>query len=229
MTADPPALLTRFWRGYVRPFLLTALALFAFRSTAFDWNFVPTGSMKPTILEWDVVAVNKLAYDVKVPFLGWRLWQRGGPARGDIVVFDPPGIRDRYVKRVVGLPGDTLELRDNRLLVNGRPAEYRPLPGASAGGEAPGLDWLGIEAVAGRAHAVMLSGGQPGVSSFGPVEVPTGHYFVMGDNRDNSADSRSFGFVPRERLAGRVARVLVSLDPARGYAPRWERWGRALP
>jgi signal peptidase I len=217
-----PSRWCRMWRGYLRPMLLTAVVLFAFRSTVIDWNFVPTGSMKPTIVEWDVVLVNKLAYDLKLPFVGKRVCTWDGPARGDIVVFDPPGTKDRYVKRVVGVPGDTLEMRDNRLFVNGRPAEYQLLPGE-------GADHLeGVEAVAGRTHALMLSREPGGAASFGPTVVPAEHYFVLGDNRDNSADSRYFGFVSREKIAGRVGRVLISLDPVSDFAPRWSRWGQAL-
>src|SRR5262245_16450104 len=98
--------------------------MFAFRSSVLDWNVVPTGSMKPTILEGDYIVVNKLAYDVRVPFLGTPLVQRASPARGDVVVFLPPGEDQLYVKRVVGVPGDVVEMRDNRLLINGRPAVY---------------------------------------------------------------------------------------------------------
>src|SRR5262249_25125047 len=94
------------------------------RSAVLDWNVVPTGSMNPTILEGDYILVNKLAYDIRLPFVGLSLTRCEDPARGDIVVFEPPGERDRYVKRIVGVPGDVVELRDNRLYVNGEPAEY---------------------------------------------------------------------------------------------------------
>src|SRR5262245_29003965 len=102
-TAPPskPPLWDRLWRGWVRPFLIVAAVLFAFRSSVIDWNVVPTGSMKPTILEGDYILVNKFAYDLRVPFLGWPLHERGAPQRGDIVVFHPPGENLLYVKRVV--------------------------------------------------------------------------------------------------------------------------------
>jgi len=104
-----------------------ALFLSLFRSMVLDWNVVPTGSMKPTILEGDYIFVNKLAYGLKVPFTSSRLFSWSEPDRGDIVVFAPPGETDRYVKRVVGLPGDRLEMRDNQLCVNGAPCRYREL------------------------------------------------------------------------------------------------------
>ena len=117
------------WRNFVRhdakPLLITVLVLSAFRSAIADWNDVPTGSMKPTILEGDRVFVNKLAYDLKFPFTTWHLAQWDNPKRGDIVVFYSPLDGKRLVKRVVGLPGDRIELRNNRLLVNDAPVTYR--------------------------------------------------------------------------------------------------------
>src|SRR6516162_5299237 len=106
------------WRKDIRPLLITALAMFAVRSSLADWNDVPTGSMKPTILEGDRVYVNKLAYDLKVPFTTMHLAQWSDPQRGDIVVFYSPYDGKRLVKRVIGLPGDTLELRNNSLVIN---------------------------------------------------------------------------------------------------------------
>jgi signal peptidase I len=218
------------WRNWLRPFVVVACVMVTFRSSVLDWNVVPTGSMKPTIVEGDYILVNKLAYDLRVPLSGQRLATWADPKRGDIVVFEPPGERDRFVKRIVGVPGDVLELRDNHLLVNGRPAEYHALDakGHADVRSSPPSDWFGLEIVAGRAHAVMLSPDRASPTSFEPVVVPEGHYFVMGDNRDNSKDSRYFGFVSRERIVGRAGSIAVSLDPEQHHAPRWHRFFAAL-
>src|SRR5258707_5862749 len=109
----------RLWQKEIRPMLALAVILFSIRSSLADWNDVPTGSMKPTILEGDRVFVNKLAYDLKVPFTTWHIAQWGNPERGDVVVFFSPADGQRLVKRVVGVPGDRIELVDNQVLVNG--------------------------------------------------------------------------------------------------------------
>src|SRR5881394_860424 len=115
------------WRKEVRPLLILAAILFAIRSSLADWNDVPTGSMKPTIVEGDRVFINKLAYDLKVPFTTWHLAEWSNPKRGDIVVFYSPHDGKRLVKRVVGLPGDLIELRNEKLIINGDPVEYKSL------------------------------------------------------------------------------------------------------
>src|ERR1044072_7496236 len=107
---------TKFWKEWMKPVLVILIITSAFRSAVADWNDVPTGSMKPTILEGDRIFVNKLAYDLKLPFLGWRLIQWYDPSRGDVIVFASPADRTRLVKRVVGLPGDRIELVDNQVL-----------------------------------------------------------------------------------------------------------------
>ena len=107
-----------FWREWVRPMLVMGFVLGSFRSAVADWNDVPTGSMKPTILEGDRVFVNKLAYDLKVPFTSWRLARWSEPQRGQIVVFFSPHDERRLVKRVIGLPGDRIEMRNRLLYVN---------------------------------------------------------------------------------------------------------------
>src|SRR5215467_12310136 len=112
------------WRKEIRPLLVLALVLFAIRSSLADWSDVPTGSMKPTILEGDRVYVNKLAYDLKIPFTTMHLAEWGNPQRGDIVVFYSPHDGQRLVKRVIGLPSDTIELRNNVLLLNGEQVDY---------------------------------------------------------------------------------------------------------
>src|SRR6266568_1067608 len=114
------------WRKEIRPLLILALVLFSIRSSLADWSDVPTGSMKPTILEGDRVYVNKLAYDLKVPFTTWHIVEWSNPQRGDIVVFYSPYDGKRLVKRVIGLPGDTIELREDNLILNGDPVVYKP-------------------------------------------------------------------------------------------------------
>src|SRR5688572_28880001 len=116
-----------FWRNYARPFLFIFIVLTAFRSSVADWNDVPTGSMKPTILEGDRIFVNKLAYDLKIPYTTVRLAQWSGPERGDVVVFYSPEDGVRLVKRVVAVGGDTTAMRDEQLIINGQEAQYEPL------------------------------------------------------------------------------------------------------
>src|SRR5436190_3083131 len=121
------ALASRWWKREIRPLLILALILFSMRSSLADWNVVPTGSMQPTILVGDRVLVNKLAYDLKVPFTTWHLAEWSNPQRGDIVVFYSPKDGTRLVKRVIGLPGDTIESRNDQLLINGEPVDYSTL------------------------------------------------------------------------------------------------------
>src|ERR1700704_6424171 len=115
--------LLKAWREY-RGFVLFIVLMMIFRSALADWNVVPTGSMKPTILEGDRILVNKLAYDFKVPLTHISLYKFADPRRGDIVVFDSKAANTRLVKRVIGLPGDTVEMKDNRLTINGVEARY---------------------------------------------------------------------------------------------------------
>jgi signal peptidase I len=203
--------------------LFVALLVFAFRSSILDWNIVPTGSMNPTIVEGDYIFVDRLAYDVRVPFFGWCIGSLGGPARGDIVVFDPPGEIDRYVKRIAGLPGDVIALRNNRLFINGVAATY-------SGGDLSQQSanhWQGDENIAGRSHPVRLGLIRNDLANFGPIRVPEGQYFLLGDNRDDSKDSRWFGCVTRDRILGRVSKVALSINPQTRWA-RAERFFYAL-
>src|SRR3954447_23476017 len=121
------ALASRWWKQEIRPLLILALILFSIRSSLADWNVVPTGSMQPTILVGDRVLVNKLAYDLKVPFTTWHMAEWSNPQRGDIVVFYSPKDGTRLVKRVIGLPGDTVELRNDELMINGEKVSYQPI------------------------------------------------------------------------------------------------------
>jgi signal peptidase I len=220
----------RFFHQQVKPFVFVVLILCTFRSTIADWNDVPTGSMNPSILEGDRIFVNKLAYDLKVPFTTWHVAEWGEPKRGDIVVFYAPG-GVRMVKRVVGLPGDLITLQNKRLHVNGEAAEYGPADPsfADAMRGRPQAGLIVNETFDGKSHPVMELPDQQQRRNYGPVAVPAGHYFMMGDNRDNSADSRQWGFVPRDQIVGRASAVAISLDPENSYRPRWQRFFTSLP
>ena len=222
----------RWWRKEIRPLLILVLILFSIRSSLADWNDVPSGSMRPTILEGDRIFVNKLAYDLKVPFTTWHIAEWGGPSRGDVVVCFSPADESRLVKRVVGVPGDVIELRDNQLWVNGQAVEYGRLDKETINQiDAAGRDQFvfATEKLGERDHPLMLSPRTPAIRSFGPTEIPEGHYFMMGDNRDDSKDSRWFGLVERDRIVGRAFRIAFSLDYENYYLPRWDRMLRSLP
>ncbi len=217
---------SRLWREWVRPFALVVLIMMAFRSAVADWNDVPTGSMIPSILVGDRIFVNKLAYDLKIPFTTRRIAVWAHPRRSDVVVLLSPTDGRRLVKRVLGLPGDEIELRAHRLLVNGVPARYQGLdPGAITGlnGDAEGQ--LYTEILGSDSHPIQVLPWRP-EQDFGPVRVPEDEYFVLGDNRDNSQDSRTFGFVHRSLIVGRAVGVAFSHDR---FQPRWSRCFRALP
>lgn len=214
------------WRQEIRPLLIFSLILFSIRSSLADWNDVPTGSMKPTIIEGDRVFVNKLAYDLKVPFTTWHIAEWSNPQRGDIVVFFSPHDGKRLVKRVVGLPGDTIELRNNALVLNGQPVKYQPIAEELLRDIAP-ADREGrvfaAEQLPGQTHSVAGKPSVPALRSFAPVRVPEGNYFMMGDNRDDSFDSRYWGTVERKQIVGRATAVVLSLDRNNYWLPRSHR------
>ncbi|QNA89323.1 signal peptidase I [Massilia sp. Dwa41.01b] len=211
-------------------FLLFMLLFGVFRTAVADWNPIPSASMRPNLLEGDVVFVNRLAFNVKVPLTDHVLAHTGEPQRGDVVTFSSPLDGTRLIKRLVALPGDRVELRNERLYINGGGRRLRrAAPGgrgdrhAAGGGAAPAR-------VARRPARTIqiIPGAVSARKNFGPVTVPPDQYLMLGDNRDNSADSRYIGFVPRELLIGRAVRVLVSADTLGNWAPRFERFGMAL-
>ena len=186
--------------------VIALLIATSFKSAIADWNDIPSGSMKPTILIGDRILVNKLAYDLKIPYTTLHFARWADPKRGDIVVFYSPKDGKRLIKRVVGLPGDTLAMHKNRLFINGKFVEYDSLPKEIT--DQIGLDQQSrylffSENLTGKQHAVMFSPSRPSLNTFDPVIIPEGQYFMMGDNRDNSADSRFFGFVDRKLIVGR--------------------------
>lgn len=210
----------------IRVFMLMLLVVSSLRSALADWNDVPTGSMKPTIEEGDRVVVNKLAYDLKVPFTTFEVWKWGDPRRGDIVVLFSPKDGMRLVKRVVGVPGDRIEMRDNQLYVNGDAARWKSI--GEENDREQGSTLVVEETLEGRTHLVMFTPQIPAVRSFAPLIVPPGRYFVMGDNRDNSNDSRFIGLIDRHRIVGKALAVAFSFDRANHYAPRFNRFFKSI-
>jgi signal peptidase I len=183
--------------------------------------------MKPTIQEGDRVVVNKLAYDLKVPFTMIELAKWADPKRGDIVVLFSPYDGMRLVKRVVAVPGDKVELRDEQLFVNGQPAKWKPL-GEVLDPE-QGSARIVQESMLGKSHKIMITPSlRNDKSTYGPERVGPGYYFVMGDNRDNSNDSRYIGPIERRRIVGKALAVAFSLDRSRYFAPRLDRFFKGI-
>ncbi len=219
------------WRKEIRSWLVIGLVVFSLRSSLADWNDVPTGSMKPTILEGNRVFVNKLAYDLKVPFTTRHLAEWSDPHRGDIVVFFSPHDGKRLVKRVVGLPGDTIELRNDSLVLNGQPVSYQPIAEELLRDVAAmdrSRQIYAQEQLPGQRHLVAAIPSVRAMRDFGPYRVPEGSYFMMGDNRDDSFDSRYYGPVERRRIVGQATAVVLSFDRARYWLPRWQRFFTSL-
>lgn len=217
------------WLLQNKSFFVFMLGMLAFRSAVADWNEVPTGSMQPTIRIGDRIVVDREAYDIRVPFTHISLVHRADPKRGDIVVLDSQAAHERLVKRVIGLPGDIVALRNNVLYVNGEQASYTPLHESGIADDARDPARYAIESLGGMRHAVRLSLNSPSpASDYGPVTIPASHYLLLGDDRDNSDDSRFLGFAPREEILGRSRYVALSLDPQRHYLPRSQRFATTL-
>jgi signal peptidase I len=219
-------LASHFWREWLRPLMLGAAIVLPLKSALADWEWVPTGSMEPTIVPVEFVWVNKLAYDLKVPFTTRHLSEWDNPHRGEVVVFISPADGIRLVKRVIGLPGDVIESRGDVLQIDGDPVRYGALAGIPVTTDARGYRQavFAEEELPGRPHAVMILPQRPALRDFGPIRVPAGQYFLMGDNRDDSADSRFIGCVPRDQILGRATRIIVSFDLEHFGCPRPSRF-----
>src|SRR4051794_21518781 len=203
----------RKWLHGNAKFLAFVLLFGVFRTAVADWNPIPSASMHPNLLEGDVVFVNRMAFDLKLPLTNMVLAHMGEPARGDIVTFESPKDGTRLIKRLVALPGDVVEMRNERLYINGKGADYDMVTESLDSVQGATLRALQLSESTdaggrgGRRHIQVL----PDVMAprtFGPLTVPRGEYLMLGDNRDNSADSRVIGLVPRKLLIGRAERVL---------------------
>ena len=220
----------RHWIRQNRGFLVFMMLLGLFRTAVADWNPVPSGSMHPNILEGDVVLVNRLAYDLKLPLTDRIVLQLGEPQRGDIVTFSSPRDGVRLIKRIVAIPGDRVAMRDKQLVINDERATYGT-PQAQVGStaiDAPSQAELRVEQVADEKRLIQWLPGVLARDNFETLLVPEGQYLMLGDNRDNSADSRYIGLVPRHLLIGKAVRVLLSVDILGLWLPRLERFGQAL-
>jgi signal peptidase I len=219
------------WLKHNRGFLVFMACFGFFRLAIADWNPIPSGSMRPTLLEGDVVLVNRVAYDFKLPLSDTTVAQLGEPQRGDVVVFLSPQDGTRLIKRLVALPGDVVQMKDEVLTLNGQPLVYRdpqvveePLRELHTTVQAI----RATELADGKARAVQFLPAVNARRDFGPITVPAGQYFFLGDNRDNSADSRYIGSVPRHLLVGQAHHILASADIQGDWLPRLGRFGARI-
>jgi signal peptidase I len=214
---------------YARSFFPVILIVLVIRSFLFEPFRIPSNSMMPTLLDGDFIFVNKFAYGLRLPVLNSKIVEIGQPKRGDVIVFRLPSDPSvNYIKRLVGLPGDHIAVRSERLYINEQlvPVEKKGLyMGPRNTGYEAGADEA-VENLDGVRHRVLyIQGRQP--ADYDQV-VPAGHYFFMGDNRDNSQDSRFpiVGFVPEENLVGKAVRIWLNWDLPE--MPIWNRIGDAI-
>ena len=220
------------------PVLAGLLVCLSLASTSFPRYRIPSGAMMPTILVGDFVIVNRLAYGLPMPYTTREATSLSHPAKGDVIVFHYPLDESvQYVKRVVGQPGDTIAYIEKELYINGERLPQTELgiyEGEGAGAQMNGA-LLRSERLGGMGYSVLIHSESP---DFVPgckemegnvITVPEDHYFVMGDNRDNSNDSRCWGFVPRENVVGKVLLVWMSWDSQRqGFPLEYSRIGKLI-
>jgi signal peptidase I len=219
---DKPGAAVDFCRSFF-PVILLVLLLRSFLAEPFR---IPSGSMIPTLLVGDFILVNKFAYGLRDPVFNFKLLKVGHPQRGDVVVFRYPldPTKD-FIKRVIGLPGDHIAYRDKQLTVNG---EVMPLSADgvyTAGGSVPGVVYRFEEEIGPVQHRILVNPARP-AEDF-DFEVPEGHYFMMGDNRDGSDDSRRWGTVPERNLVGKAFFIWMAWDGER-FRPDLSRIGNRI-
>jgi len=219
------------WKQWRVTIFFIVFVIIPVKSSLADWNWVPTGSMNPTILEGDLIYVNKVAYDLRFPLTLHRVARWSDPKRGDIVVCFSPHDNTRLVKRVVAVAGDTIEMRNNVLLLNGRPLEYTQVDNELLAGLSERLknsSVFAVEDLDGVNHTVMSKPSIAANRNFGPITIDDDHYFVLGDNRDLSRDSRFFGLVHRKLIVGKANAVILSFDKTDKYHARFDRFFKSL-
>lgn len=206
---------------YSRSFFPVLLVVLVIRSFVFEPFRIPSGSMMPTLLQGDYIFVKKYAYGLRLPVLETKIVETGEPERGDVAVFRLPSDPSvNYIKRVIGLPGDQIVYRGHRLTINGEEVELER-DGTARHGDVPRF----IEHLDDRNHAILISNPYSSTGE-GVYTVREDHYFMMGDNRDNSRDSRFIGSVPESFLVGEAVRIWMHMD---GLSwPRWDRIGNKI-
>jgi signal peptidase I len=202
---------------YSQSFFPVLLFVLVIRSFVFEPFRIPSGSMMPTLLQGDFIFVKKYSYGLRLPVTETKVIETGEPERGDVVVFrlpDDPGVN--YIKRVVGLPGDEIIYTRHRLTINGETVDLQQAADAT-----PAVPRF-VEQLGERRHDILITSPSYSLKD-GRYIVPEGHYFVMGDNRDNSRDSRFIGAIPETHLVGEAVRIWMHMD---GLSwPRWDRVG----
>lgn len=205
---------------YSRSFFPVLLFVLVIRSFVFEPFRIPSGSMMPTLLEGDFIFVKKYAYGLRLPVTETKVVETGNPNRGDVIVFRLPSDPSvNYIKRVIGLPGDTVVYERHRLTINGKKIELRP--GEDESFNVP----VFVEDLDGRAHDILVTNPEFSTRD-NTYQVPDGHYFVMGDNRDRSKDSRFIGAIPEEFLVGEAVRIWMHFVP--WNMPDWGRIGSKI-
>ena len=185
---------------------------------------IPSGSMLPTLEAGDFILVNKFSYGLRLPLGHQKFLDLGSPERGDVIVFrypEDPSID--YIKRVIGIPGDKIRYQNKQLFINGEPVPLLPVDTYEKNRAFVELE----EKLGDMTHHILLSKNYNNMAQVIEVEVPEGKYFALGDNRDNSRDSRYWGFVPDENLKGRA--FMIWLHKAEGEWPsQWSRIGTII-
>jgi signal peptidase I len=215
---------------YARSFFPVIMLVLLLRSFLYEPFRIPSDSMMPTLVQGDFIFVNKWEYGLRLPVLNWKFFDVGEPQRGDVIVFrkptDPSVV---FIKRLVGLPGDTIRVAAARIFVNGEPVEVRPGDFYSGPKEEQyPFTVVAHEDLGGHEHELMLDPSRPATQ--GEWVVPQGHYFMMGDNRNNSRDSRfpDVGFVPADNVIGRAVAIWLSFNPSHGSFMLWNRIGTRI-
>ncbi len=212
---------------YCRSFFPVILVVLLLRSFLFEPFRIPSSSMRPTLIVGDFIWVSKFAYGLRLPVLDTKIIPVGEPERGDIMVFRYPEDESiDYIKRVIGVPGDVVEYRNKHLYVNGEKAQKNPLARHLwTDNRCRSIDSVRYhEAVSGKEREILAIPERMSVAE-GIWHVPEGHYFMLGDNRDNSRDSRYWNFVPERNIVGKAVAIWLSIDFDCGNSFQWDRIG----